>query len=143
MKEIQNREGLFDAAYSNLVILHIQNKNSVYRSISEILKTGAIFRNEDYIKQNNTNLKFAEEKIGCKNLKTFEEMINIANKSGFNESNYTDFTKNWRQYTLQRASNYFKSAQTRSKKKEVFFKDVAEYFNEHFGCGGVFTHLKG
>ncbi|KAB8029864.1 methyltransferase domain-containing protein [Fluviispira multicolorata] len=142
MKEIQNREGIFDAAYSNLVILHIDNKSIVYHLIFEMLKKGGIFRNEDYIKQNKTDLKFAAEKIGCQNLKTLGEMIKIAEKAGFNKSHYIDLTENWKEFTLQRLSEYSKINQKISKKKEVFFKDAADYFSEYFGCGGVFKHVK-
>ncbi|WP_186645001.1 methyltransferase domain-containing protein [Fluviispira vulneris] len=142
IKEIQAREGLFDGAYSNLVVLHIKNKAALYQSILTLLKPGAIYRNEDYTRQELTNHKFAEEKIGCQNLMTIEEMIQLAQSAGFCESSFSCLTDYWREFTLQRKKNYFENIPKRSKKKEIFFQDVAEFFSNQGGCGGVFRHIK-
>ncbi len=142
IKEIHAKEGFFDGAYSNLVVLHIKNKASLYQSISNLLKARAIYRNEDYTRQEKTNLKFAEEKIGCQNLLTIEEMIQLAHSSGFSNSSFSCLTDYWQEFTLQRKNNYLENVLQRSKKKEMFFQDVAEFFSDHGGCGGVFKHLK-
>lgn len=139
---IKKTEGEFDGIYSNLAILHIKDKNAVYQNISSLMKKNAKFRNEDYTKNSLTDLYFAENKIGCQNLKTPEEMLSIAEQAGFVQSYFKDLTYFWKEYTKQRATLYQNTQTEKSLKKEKFLLDVYSYFNDRSGTGGVFTHIK-
>jgi SAM-dependent methyltransferase len=142
MKKIIHREGLFDSAYSNLVLLHIKEKTKVYSLIYKLLKPNSIFRNEDYTKMKETNLIFATKKIDCQNLKTFDEMIDIARSVGFRNNKFIDLSDKWKKFTLQRLFQNSNFKQRKKTAKELFFSDIAKYFNNYNGSGGVFIHIK-
>ncbi len=142
INEIYRQEGLFDAAYSNLAILHIKDKQTVYHNILKLMHKNAKFRNEDYTKQNLTDLTFAENKIGCQNLKTPTEMLEIAKQAGFQDSTFKDLTDNWKEFTKNRALQYKNYKSEKNLVKENFLFDISNYFNNKNGSGGVFTHTK-
>ncbi len=140
--KIYAQEGLFDAAYSNLAILHIKDKKTVYQNILKLMQKNAKFRNEDYTKENLTDVTFAENKIGCQNLKTPAEMLEIAEQAGFQQSSFKDLTENWKEFTKNRAVQYKNFKSEKNLVKENFLFDISNYFNNKNGCGGVFTHTK-
>ena len=121
MKKIIHHEGLFDSAYSNLVLLHIKEKTKVYSLIYKLLKPNSIFRNEDYTKIKETNLIFASKKIDCQNLKTFDEMINIARSVGFRNNKFIDLSDKWKKFTLQRLFQNSNFKQRKKTAKQLFF----------------------
>nr|BFD31468.1 hypothetical protein GTC16762_10860 [Pigmentibacter ruber] len=140
--KIREKEGLFDGVYSNLAVLHIKNKKLVYDNIYKLMKENCKFRNEDYVSNSFTDIKFAEDKIGCQNLKTISEMHNIAEQVGYKNSLFEDLTSSWREFTKNRAFNYANMQDKKSKIKENFLNDVALFFTSKNGSGGVFIHTK-
>ncbi|WGL60592.1 methyltransferase domain-containing protein [Pigmentibacter sp. JX0631] len=140
--KIRDKEGLFDGVYSNLAVLHIKNKNLVYENIYKLMKENTKFRNEDYINDSLTDIKFAEEKIGCQNLKTISEMYEIAEQVGYKNSLFEELTNSWKIFTKERAINYANLRKKKSKIKEDFLNDVSYFFSLKNGAGGVFIHTK-
>ena len=132
-------EESFDAFVSLLVILHIDDRASLFSSLFTSLKSGGGFLIEDMVTLHSFDpeqTRIAREVIGAPNLPSMEEYRNHLTQAGFVDVHFQSLTPAWVQWCVNRSHQYeaSKEEQIRMHGEKVFnqrssfYSDVKNLF---------------
>ena len=97
--------GPYDGAISILVILHIDDKETVFKNLSGSLKPGAKIFIEDFVMENDIKpeeWKMLQEDVYCSKLTTKEEYTKLVEAAGFKNVKVERMTENWKSFVRSR-----------------------------------------
>ena len=128
----------FDFGFSQLVFLHISNKDALFQSISSVMKSGALVYIEDFFKHGNGDLVFSEHEnrvlkddisVPVNSLLTVDEYKSIVKKYGFEIEEWNDKTKEWTEFVWNRYENYLQQEHSTCSQLAWFYQQMTYLYH--------------
>jgi cyclopropane fatty-acyl-phospholipid synthase-like methyltransferase len=129
-------EEAHDLLVSQLALLHIEDKESLFTVISNLIKPGGTFFIEDFFKageftpaevailQNDINVPQGK-------LNTKEEYIELLEKNGLEVETWRDDTTDWSDFVWTRYENFLVNVEAaRAKNGDDYIRDIGHFYKQ-------------